>query len=103
MSTERIMLSGQIDQTGTTNVNGLFVDGMASRYPLRWAVHCVQCNSSWVEDHSRIQYASCRNSTCGRTIKPRSMGGLTSTGTVNTAVRSRDSESAREFMREQGQ
>jgi hypothetical protein len=100
MTTQRIMLSGQIDQTGTTNQNGIYVDGMASRYPLRWAVHCVRCNSSWVEDHSRIQYAACRNAVCGRVIKPRTPGAAATVGVVPVAVRSRDSDSIREYLRE---
>lgn len=101
MSTQRIM-AGFEDLTGKT-FGTLNVVQMVCRSPLTWRVVCTRCNSSWNERHERIRYVSCRNSVCGRTVKPRTMGGLTSTGAVNVAIRSRDSESAREFKRENGQ
>jgi hypothetical protein len=93
-------MPGLIDYTGATNKNGLFVERMASRYPLRWHVRCTRCQSNWDADHRQIPYLTCRNTNCGRTpLGPRAT--LAEIGQAVTAVRSRDSESIRQYERQQ--
>lgn len=98
MTDQRIMPG--IDNLQGREFNGIFVERLASRHPVRWQLRCVRCGSNWVEDHARVRYIGCRNSTCGRApLEPRAT--LVQTGQAMTAVRSRDSESAREFHRQQ--
>lgn len=98
MSDQRVM-QGLVDYTGTTNQNGIVVEQMASRNPLRWFVRCTRCSSNWIADHRQIEYLACRNSQCGKdSLEPSRT--LAQTGQAITAVRSRDSQSAREYQRE---
>jgi hypothetical protein len=97
---ERVM-HGIEDLTGH-EFRGIHVERLASRFPVRWYVRCGQCGSNWVEDHNRVRYIGCRNTNCGRTPSgTRSTIAQAVQGV--TAVRSRDSESARRFHAEQGE
>lgn len=80
--------------------NGVRVERLASRHPVRWYLRCVRCGANWIEDHARVRYTGCRNSSCGHSAsEPRAT--LARTGNPVTAVRSRDSESVWEYQRQQ--
>jgi hypothetical protein len=98
MSTTREMI-GVEDLTGQRFGN-VIVRGMVSRHPLTWELSCILCGSSWNERHERVRYGRCRNNSCGRTASE-NRATLASTGQAMPGVRSRDSESARRFQREQ--
>lgn len=92
---------------GFENLSGqqrgnLIVESRASLQPLRWSVRCTVCGSSWNEPHSTLVQSvapACRNAACGRTVEPsRSSAGV---GSIQTGVRSSDSDSARRFASEQ--
>lgn len=95
MNTRREM-SGFRDLTGTVNPSGQRITRMVSRNPLRWEVTCDHCKTVQPAVlHARAQYVSCRNVTCGQTAPaPRSAQAQPG---APEAVRSRDSQSARQF------
>lgn len=98
MTVQRVM-AGIEDLTGQ-QFGTLAITGMASRRPLFWNLKCERCGTSFARAHERVRYATCPNSMCGRTVKARKSESLISTGSVNVAIRSRDSESLREYLRE---
>jgi hypothetical protein len=103
MSTQRIMSDGLEDIQGQHR-GTLLIESVASRRPLRWHVKCECCGLSTVIDHSRLQngaVSGCPNIDCGKTIRPRTPGAMVQTGQAVTATRSRDSESLRQFQREE--
>ena len=94
--TSRVM-PGIEDLTGR-EFNGIRVERLASRSPVRWHVRCTKCGSNWIEDHVRVRYIGCRNASCGRPAsEPRRP--LVQTGNAIPATRTRDSDSARQFHR----
>lgn len=102
-SSQRVM-SGIQDLTGERR-GSLVIERIASRRPLRWYVRCLnkECNLQTVVDHARLQNGAvrdCPNAQCGKEqAMPRTT--LAKTGSRTDAVRSRDSRSALEYMREQ--
>lgn len=82
----------------------LLIEGLASRHPVRWRVRCANenCRLTTIVDHVRLQNGAvkdCPNPQCKRpTSAPRSV--LATTGIATPAVRTRDSDAAREFRRE---
>jgi hypothetical protein len=96
MSTTRVMPG--IENLEGQTFNGLTVERLVSRHPVRWCLRCSRCGTHWDESHERVRYVTCRNSSCGKTSAPRSS--LITTGVAVPAVRSRDSDAAREFRRE---
>jgi len=63
----RVMNDGKVDLTGRT-VNGLRVERMTQRQPLRYAVKCETCSATTSESHERLIHgaAKCRNANCGK-------------------------------------
>lgn len=90
-------LAGQ--QRGT-----LLIERLASRHPVRWHVRCLNdgCGLRTVIDHARLQNGAvtdCTNLQCKRPASaPRAA--FAATGFATPAIRSRDSDSARQFQRE---
>jgi hypothetical protein len=80
--------------------NGIFVEKMTQRRPSpRYRVACLDCGTSWTEDQHRISYLTCKNPNCGRAAQTVSST-LANTATVQEGVRSADSQSARDFHRD---
>ena len=98
-----LVMSGTKDLTGEHR-GTLRIEGLASRHPVRWRVRCTNenCRLQTVIDHARLQNGAvkdCPNAQCKRPASaPRSV--LATTGIATPAVRTRDSDAAREFRRE---
>jgi len=91
------------DLTGE-NRGTLLIEGLASRHPVRWRVRCTneQCRLTTIVDHVRLQNGAvkdCPNAQCKCPTSVRRVV-LAKTGIATPAVRSRDSDAAREFRRE---
>jgi hypothetical protein len=102
MSSRRVM-NGATDLTGSTNPQGQRITRMVTRRPLAWELRCTICGGSQSPvAHNRAEYAVCRNTNCGKSVtSPRAT--LATTVNKSVAVRSRDSESARQFHTEEEQ
>lgn len=102
MSTVREM-RGVTDLTGSTNKEGQRITRMVSRRPLAWELNCTRCGTSqFPVAHAKAQYATCRNNTCGQSLSSR-RATLATTSAVVPAIRSRDSESTRQFHEEEAE
>jgi len=75
--------------------NGIHVERLASRSPVRWYVRCGQCGSHWTEEHGRVRYIGCRNQHCGQTPLDTRRSTTTVTSVVVPATRSRDGAARR--------
>lgn len=95
-----IEYNGFADLAGRT-IGTITVVSLARRTPnLAWSFRCNQCGSSSVALHTALVSGAfiCPNRSCGRIDeKPASSNGFTSTG--QTGIRSADSESARQYYR----
>lgn len=92
-------MPGVEDLTGQSR-GSLLIEGIAQRQPLRWRVRCTNpgCNCSAVIDHMRLQNGAvfkCPNRQCGKA--PAASRSRQAQPGASEAIRSRDSESAREF------
>jgi len=99
----RIVFNGFSDLTGEHR-GTLVIEGLASRSPVRWRVRCTNenCRLQTVIDHTRLQNGAitdCPNAQCKRPTSVR-RATLAATGVATPAVRSRDSDAARDFRRE---
>lgn len=82
--------------------NGLIVERMITRRPVVWKLVCTKCGGSQNESHTRVRYATCRNTNCNRApLEQRST--LAQTGQRIEGIRSRDSDGARQFQQESTQ
>lgn len=101
MTTTRVMV-GTADFTGQ-RVNTLHIGAMVSRHPSpRYMTTCERCGARGTAGQHDISTgaARCRAASCGREpLEPRAT--LAQVGYTPTAVRSRDSESARQFQQQQ--
>jgi hypothetical protein len=100
-----------LEMPGIENIQGqrrgtLLIETLVSRRPVRWRVRCGYegCGLTTVVDHMRLQNGfvlNCPNvANHGLSAQPRKTGASATVGTVPTAVRSRDSQSIREFQRQ---
>lgn len=90
---------GMIDHTGEL-VNGILVEKLSDRRHKRYSVRCTKCLTNWTVPAVQLPYLSCKNSFCGKaTAKP--APSMAQVRTRETAVRSADSASVREFQRQE--
>lgn len=96
------MMYGTEDLTGQHR-GTLLVERAVSLRPLRWHVRCEVCGTSFQVDHMRLQNGAvnaCPNNLCGKTPAV-SRSTSAQTGQRVEAIRSRDTESARDFHQQE--
>jgi hypothetical protein len=57
------------DWSGQTTENGIAVLRLVSRHPVAYATKCIKCGTETNIPHSRITYAACKNSVCGKPLR----------------------------------
>jgi len=94
-----VVRQGLADLLGST-VKGLFVTRMVSRHPPRYETQCGVCSAKRVFSHTQLTSgtARCIADGCGK--KPVTRPAALSTDVRVPAVRSRDSDAARQFQAE---
>lgn len=89
-----------VDKSGTSNAQGIRVDRLIRATPPIYQCSCNQCGTSFPCSHTRVDSISCPNALAhGREDRSRSQ--ITQTISPNTATRSRDAASAREYQRQE--
>ena len=99
----RTTLNGFENLSGTVHGHVRIVS-RARLSPLAWNAQCVRengCGSRFVVPHARARDGVCPNSWCGRVLD--TSPSLARVAEIPTATRSRDSESARNFVSQRQQ